>query len=67
VRPFVILLEHRHCGKNVAESFVKNPTPTAPYTKARDNAVRKILMTTSLLEIKYMKTCFNSSTPTQHS
>jgi hypothetical protein len=53
--------------KNVAGSFVKNPTPTVSYTKARDKVVGKILMTASLLEIKYMKIFFNSSTPTPHS
>jgi len=63
---FVTLMERRCCGKYVAESFVKNPTPTVSYTKARDKVVGKILMTASLLEIKYMKTCFNSSMPTPH-
>jgi hypothetical protein len=52
-------MEDRCCGKNGAESFAKNPTPTVTYTKTRDKVVRKILMTASLLEIKYMKTCFN--------
>lgn len=60
-------MEGRCCGKNVAEHFVKNPTQTASYTKTTNKAVGKILMTASVLEIKYMKTCFNSSMPTPHS
>ena len=55
------------CGKNVAENFLKNPTPTVPYTNATEKVGGKIVMTSSLPETKYMKKCFNSSMPTPHS